>query len=447
MSPSALKHGSMLTFLHLSDIHFRHNWAGKTLDPDEELRNELQRDIVALAPQMQPVTGILISGDVAYSGKSDEFEFARTWLDALCEALGCDPTRVWCVPGNHDIDRTRRSVAVTALQANLAGMSADDYDSQLVSALYEEDGEVLFKPFHDYNEFAKPLGCSTTRLEPYWEALLPLGDNVILTLRGLNSALLCGPDDGDVAKNQLAVGSCQSTHNRKRGCIRLTLCHHPSPWLKDEAAFEERLQAANSVPIQLYGHEHRFQVEKKAHYLRLHAGAFQPSRTEPGWTPRYNWLRLQVDETSCPLRLSVEVHPRTWTKDRQFEPDSASCDGRDHFVWSMNLDMGDFPCHALKPDPVTGITQTDQVDLSGCPEHEGLAELDRERSLHYQYMRLPFVDAVRIASKMELIETGDENANDLDKRKFAFRRAVEKGLLDDLERLLRNTADGPSAGK
>ena len=70
----------------------------------------------------------------------------------------------------------------------------------------------------------------------------------------------------------------------------------------------------------------------------------------------------------------------------------------------------------------------------------------QERSLNYQFMRLPFVDAVRIASTLELIEPDDENASDLDKRKFAFRRAVEKGQLDNLEKLIRSAMDGSTGG-
>ncbi len=43
------------------------------------------------------VDGILISGDIAFAGKVEEYDIARAWLTKLSSILGCDPGYVWCV--------------------------------------------------------------------------------------------------------------------------------------------------------------------------------------------------------------------------------------------------------------------------------------------------------------------------------------------------------------
>jgi hypothetical protein len=57
------------TFLHLSDIHFRRN-ANTPYDSFKDLRDELERDADEVAKRFGGVQGILISGDIAFSGQA-----------------------------------------------------------------------------------------------------------------------------------------------------------------------------------------------------------------------------------------------------------------------------------------------------------------------------------------------------------------------------------------
>src|SRR4051794_33157633 len=97
---------SHTTLLHLSDIHFRFGESGDIFDPDSDLRNELERDVVRLrGTRIEKVDGILVTGDIAFAGKKEEYERASAWLERLCDLLGCARDNVWVVPGNHDVDR------------------------------------------------------------------------------------------------------------------------------------------------------------------------------------------------------------------------------------------------------------------------------------------------------------------------------------------------------
>ena len=95
-----------LTFLHLSDIHFRRGESGDVYDLDADLRNELERDVVQIIQSKRLVVdGMLVTGDIAFAGQKEEFEIASEWLASLCDLVGCPREAVWTVTGNHDVDR------------------------------------------------------------------------------------------------------------------------------------------------------------------------------------------------------------------------------------------------------------------------------------------------------------------------------------------------------
>lgn len=108
----------MLSFIHLSDIHFQ-KYSGDAYDLDADLRNELLIDLSKNLPKsISNVNGILICGDIAFSAQEKEYEVASHFLEQICKRVSLDPSRVFCVPGNHDVDQgiTRGSWSLQALQ-------------------------------------------------------------------------------------------------------------------------------------------------------------------------------------------------------------------------------------------------------------------------------------------------------------------------------------------
>lgn len=95
----------MLSFIHLSDIHF-HKYSGDAYDIDHDLRCEIIRDIsYEYRKKISTIDGILICGDIAFSGDEQQYNSATTFLNEICNALNLDKSHVFCVPGNHDIDQ------------------------------------------------------------------------------------------------------------------------------------------------------------------------------------------------------------------------------------------------------------------------------------------------------------------------------------------------------
>ena len=77
-----------LIFLHLSDIHFSKR-SSSTYDPDLDLRKRLVEDAVSVVKKTTFCSGILVSGDIAFGGKEDEYKTAGAWLREICKQLDC----------------------------------------------------------------------------------------------------------------------------------------------------------------------------------------------------------------------------------------------------------------------------------------------------------------------------------------------------------------------
>src|SRR4051794_5457943 len=54
---------------------------------------------------------ILATGDLAFSGDAAEYKLVESFFDALRAASGVPKERIFCMPGNHDIDRKRQKMS------------------------------------------------------------------------------------------------------------------------------------------------------------------------------------------------------------------------------------------------------------------------------------------------------------------------------------------------
>src|SRR5438045_3279759 len=96
---------AVLTFVHLSDIHFFDRDHGTQFDLGLQIRTALLDDLAAKPAGPVPYDALLITGDVAFSGKKTDFERAKTFLEEVFVRTGIKPAQTYMVPGNHDVDR------------------------------------------------------------------------------------------------------------------------------------------------------------------------------------------------------------------------------------------------------------------------------------------------------------------------------------------------------
>lgn len=96
-----------LTWLHLSDWHQQVQKDGAF--DRQVVRNALINDIKErhkIHTDLAKVDFIVFSGDVAFSGKVNEYQAAVThFFEPVLAAAGLDKGRLFIVPGNHDLDR------------------------------------------------------------------------------------------------------------------------------------------------------------------------------------------------------------------------------------------------------------------------------------------------------------------------------------------------------
>src|ERR1700744_4319606 len=108
-----------LKILHISDIHFKDFKNYKYLDLDKEIQREIELDLAALKDQYGKIDIVLLGGDIAFSGKENEYEVANTWIKRLCEIIDCQEENVLTVPGNHDVDRTKIVPLIKTVQKEI----------------------------------------------------------------------------------------------------------------------------------------------------------------------------------------------------------------------------------------------------------------------------------------------------------------------------------------
>lgn len=93
-----------LRWLHISDFH-----TGKDPFGQQQLFKYLLKEIQTRVTQQLRPDFIFITGDIANKGKVREYEtFLEQFLLPLLDLLGNDYlSRVFIIPGNHDVDREK----------------------------------------------------------------------------------------------------------------------------------------------------------------------------------------------------------------------------------------------------------------------------------------------------------------------------------------------------
>ena len=304
-----------LILVHLSDIHFGQERKNKFIFVHEDARARLLDDVGTFAASIAPkkIAGVIVTGDIAYGGKSSEYEVAGTWLDRLTEIVGCARSEVQVVPGNHDIDWDQISMAAEYLLKQVEEHGEAKLNEVLNS---ESDRELLYRRFHGYTEFADAYNC------PLDKSGGGAGDRVVelapgrrLRFSGLNTALTCSKFD---VEGKLVLGERQRVLKRNSGEELVVLAHHPMRWMVDGGDAEGYIRARARVLVT--GHEHKAsakveQVLEDADLLTIEAGATTPPGTDDEFTYAYNFLEFSWNEEYD--ALAVTIHPRSWSEERK----------------------------------------------------------------------------------------------------------------------------------
>ena len=441
-----------LTYVHVSDIHFGQE-RGSDLYVHKDLKQCLIDDAAALKEEagIAQMDGVIVTGDIAFSGKESQYRDAAKWLDLLTETIGCKATDVIVVPGNHDIDREGISAGAELMLKELFEEGNEALDRLLED---ERDREVLYAKLDAYRDFAEGYGC---RLESNGgvavDRLVPIGPGRFLRFMGLNSALLCtkqGNDDG-----KLLLGGKQRVLPRRPGEELVVLCHHPVEWLKD--ADEVSRYIKSRARVHIYGHVHDpsvvfVEAVPGGDLLTISAGAAVPPDAEEDYQYTYNVLSFAWDEDTDGLKIVIAS--RSWNEQGTvFEADTDRFDaGRCEFV----LRCPNFRRQGGAPDrgAASGVSRGPAVEAGRPAQEEPLGDAAGGNNMGEtsDLLRLHFFRDLSAEQRMRaLIEVGllredwnIELTHTIERQ--LLDKAVSSGLHDKLTTVvgtLRNEA--PSA--
>jgi len=313
-------------FVHLSDIHFGQEKNGGDVEVNNDAKRRLIDDARAEVSKFGgKASGVIVTGDIAYSGKEREYRIAAKWLGELTDAIGCERVNVQMVPGNHDIDRDKISIPHECVFTQIHEKGDAILDPLLDTA---EGCEFLYNRFEAYCDFALDYE-SELDLNGQMSSggRLELAKGRSIKFVRLNSALICSRKDDE---GKLILGKRQQVLPEEEGVEIIVLVHHPLNWFQDSA--KARNYIRNRARVLISGHEHfpKLQidsVEAERDLLLLAAGATNPERVVENYTYKYNILIFEWDADAD--ALAVTINPRTWDDSlTRFRRDDAFMEGR-----------------------------------------------------------------------------------------------------------------------
>jgi hypothetical protein len=415
-----------ITFVHLSDIHFGQE-EGSEIVIHDDVKDRLIEDAAAVAAKAANgrADGVIVSGDIAYAGKSHEYTQAGAWLDRLTAAVGCERTAVQVVPGNHDIDRDGISSGCQMMLDAIIAEGEAKLDAFLESQL---DRECLYGRFEFYRPFAEGYDCPLDRSGGIAsDRHYDLGHDRTLRIIGLNSALICSVKD---KKGRLLLGARQRVLPRRAGEEIVVLCHHPLHWLQDSD--DARRYVRNRARVFVPGHEHNpslhiDHIKEGCDLMVLAAGATVPPRAENGFTYTYNVLTFDLEPETNGLRVSIV--PRAWSEEnKDFVADNDRLGGREPTTVLGCPNFHPAGPHAAVPGAVAPHTPAATVKTAPAEAHPGGGENmdDKFPLLLLRFFR-DLTPGQRLAVLVKLRALPDDWRDQLT-------HAVERSVVDGLAR-------------
>lgn len=427
-------------FVHVSDIHF-----GQEKDDRVHIHADVKQQLIADAKEVVSkigsgaAHGILVTGDIAHSGRWAEYEDAGNWLDELAASIGVEIHRVQMVPGNHDLDRSKLSFAGKQILDHIRAGGAKEYEAILSN---QTDRAALFARFEDYGRFSFGYNCPLNNEGAFASEMeVNLAPGRAIRFIRLNSSLLCHGEERD-EHPELMIGARQFTIPRTNGVENVVLVHHPLNWYKDQDQVRNYFRSRARVFIS--GHEHDPKVlvdnvETGCDVMMLAAGATVPFRSDDVFTFTYNIIEFDWDEEID--GLSVTIHPRAWNAQRTcFEADDKRLGGKDS---NFRLACPFFRKEEC-PEAPTTVRPADAPEVEGgaCSVEptiemvpmeslEGEPQSMPPKAEGYETARLRFFRDLFEGERLRILVALDAIPEDSDER---MSQGLERKLLDMLVR-------------
>lgn len=379
---SDLQKGEVIRVLHLSDFHFR-----------EKDQWNAERVLIKMSGAISDfVNGglkpdlVVLSGDLAHSGKRQEYKLASQWIDEyLMKALhGFQKSNLFIVPGNHDVDRDKIPLTLVNLEKDARKKGRD----AIAELLKGKKKKALLKRHSEYLKFVNQHRNGDSELAEIWWAEKRTFGSIVLGIAGLASSLA---SSGDEDRNNLFVSLFQLNEVFKHlenanVNICLVAIHHPFDYLCEEDKEDVEQRIRQNCSILLRGHLHQKKsVEHRDpdySYLELAAGSAYAGTKFPN--------AFQLIELDVPKR-KIRVNYRRWEGD-EWIIDRNAYKANAKGIATFSLRVSGLPKkERTKPNPQLGKTLIWSRTLLEVPLKAGLLRELREllsaiRTYTYDYL-------------------------------------------------------------
>ena len=276
-----------IAIVQLSDIHI-------TSDTDPVLqRAELIASSLYQYAECVKQIFLVLSGDIAYSGKEEQYDCASTFINQILDSLKNEyrtPVSIVMVPGNHDCDFEKNTSVRKAVIADLNNVPLETIDEdQIDQCVSVQEAYFLFQKriaehglIHDDHLWAQ------YRFEVRGKAIL---------FDCLNVAWVSNINErqgGVYFPYQRYSGRIKESAD-----IRFVVLHHPMHWLSQEQYRDARARVRSFGDIILTGHEHVEGAELvddavSGESMLIEAGALQV--TGDANISTFNVIEIDLDE-------------------------------------------------------------------------------------------------------------------------------------------------------
>ena len=307
--------GPVVRVLHLSDFHFR---PSTTWDANTVL-GRLSVDVARLVREGRAPDLVVLTGDIAYSGKAEEYDLARTWIvRELLPAAGVGVDRLVIVPGNHDADRGR--VDFVAQQIG-KGIRDERNQQRVTEVLDGAGGALLLGRLEAFMRFVNELGAAGAPLaRPWYQAIFEL-EGMKLHCAAMASSWLSA-DDSDYGGLLLGLRQCNEVlAGADQADVVIVALHHPWDYVAEWDRRSSLAEIERSAGLILRGHLHEERHDYRASarhggLLELAAGACYETSEHAN---SYHLIELWPQ---APRERRARVHVRYWNPARRdWQPD------------------------------------------------------------------------------------------------------------------------------
>lgn len=233
-----------IVVLHLSDIHIR--------SKQDWILNKAQKIASCTYGSLHNASAafIVVSGDIAYSGKPDEYDAAKSFLNEISDAISKDrdvPVHLVVVPGNHDCDfdlnNNTRLLTLSSVRAK-----PEEIDESVINT-----GCTVQKPYFDFA--GELFSTEETRVgDQLWTShrFTVEGREVVFEALNVSWCSQIKEEPGSlVFPYERYTHSSDATAD-----FRILVLHHPLNWFSQAVyhPFKQFLRGLSNMILS--GHEH-----------------------------------------------------------------------------------------------------------------------------------------------------------------------------------------------